>query len=90
MCRYNFPAYKLTRLPPTSIKTLENAREVALEAGLKYVTIGNVPGHVANNTYCPQCGNIVIKRTDFTMLEYNLEQGKCKFCDYSIPGVWDQ
>ena len=84
-----FPAYKLIKLPPTSTETLERAREIALKAGLKYVTIGNVPGHTANSTFCPQCGNTVIRRVDFSVLEYNLERGKCKFCGHPIPGVWE-
>jgi len=57
-----FPAYKLTRLPPTLIQTLERARDIAMETGLEYVTIGNVPGHPANSTFCPQCGQTLIKR----------------------------
>jgi pyruvate formate lyase activating enzyme len=84
-----FPAYKLTRLPPTPIETLEKARETALSVGLKYVTIGNVPGHEANSTFCPQCGETVIKRVHFSILENNLENGKCKFCGYPIAGVWE-
>ncbi|GAI30650.1 unnamed protein product, partial [marine sediment metagenome] len=54
-----FPAYKMLKLPPTPIPTLEQAREIALEVGIHYVSIGNVPGHMANSTYCPKCGNIL-------------------------------
>ena len=83
-----FPAYKLKKIPPTPIDTLEKAYEIAQGAGLKYVTIGNVPGHEGNNTYCPDCGKPVIKRVDFSVVEYNLKQGKCRFCGQPIPGVW--
>jgi len=84
-----FPAFKLTKLPPTPIETLERSRNIAIKSGLRYVTIGNVPGHEANSTFCPQCGKIIIKRTHFAVLENNLENGKCKFCGYPIPGVWE-
>ena len=84
-----FPAYKLTKLPPTPIQTLERAKEIALEVGLEYVTIGNVPGHLANSTFCPQCGEILIKRVHFQVLANHLEKGKCKFCGNLIPGVWE-
>ncbi len=83
-----FPSYKLTKLPPTPIETLEKARKTALDIGLEYVTIGNVPGHQANSTYCSKCQNIVIKRIHFAVLENNIDKGKCKFCGNNIPGVW--
>lgn len=83
-----FPAYKLTRVPPTPIETLEKAREIALEAGLAYVTIGNVPGHGANSTFCPNCGEVIIERVHFQVLENHIKDGKCIFCAQEIPGVW--
>lgn len=83
-----FPAYKLTRLPPTPIETLEQARAIALEVGLRYVTIGNAPGHKANSTFCPECGETLIKRVHFKVLANHIENGKCKFCGHNIPGVW--
>jgi pyruvate formate lyase activating enzyme len=83
-----FPAYKLTRLPPTPIETLEKAREIALEVGLEYVTIGNVPGHEANSTFCPQCGETLIERVHFEVLANHIENGRCQFCGHPIPGVW--
>lgn len=84
-----WPQYKLTTLHPTPIETLEKAREIAIDRGLNYVYIGNVPGHPAENTYCPECKEPVIKRSGFTVLENNLTNGgTCKFCDNPIPGVW--
>lgn len=83
-----FPAYKLTKLPPTAIETLEKARQIAIEEGLKYVTIGNMPGPEFNSTFCPQCGNILIKRVHFDVLEKNIVDGRCLTCGHEIPGVW--
>ncbi|MGQ9630144.1 MAG: AmmeMemoRadiSam system radical SAM enzyme [bacterium] len=83
-----FPQYKLTALPPTPVETLECAREIALEEGLHYVYIGNVPGHSANSTYCPRCQKLLIGRTHFNVHEINVEGGKCRFCGNPIPGIW--
>ena len=83
-----FPAHKMRHVPPTPVKTLEEARRVALSVGLKFVSIGNVPGHPANSTYCPRCGRVVIRRHHFAVLEVNLRRGKCKFCGRPIPGIW--
>ncbi|MCX7661329.1 MAG: AmmeMemoRadiSam system radical SAM enzyme [Candidatus Omnitrophica bacterium] len=83
------PQYKLTHLSSTPITTLEKAKKVAEEVGLRFVYIGNVPGHPGENTYCPKCKEILIKRRGFLVLENNLEpEGKCKFCGENIPGIW--
>ncbi len=83
-----FPAYKLTGLPPTPIETLESAAQIADEEGLQYVYIGNYPGHERNSTFCPQCGEQIITRRHFAVLSLDVEQGQCRFCGHSIPGIW--
>ena len=45
------PQYKLANLPPTPIETLDAAREIAMEEGMRYAYVGNVPGHPGDNTY---------------------------------------
>jgi pyruvate formate lyase activating enzyme len=82
------PNYKLQNLPPTPIEKLEEAYKIAKEVGLKYVYIGNVPGHAGENTYCPNCGKIIVKRIGYEILENNINDGKCKFCGYKIAGRW--
>ncbi len=82
------PQYLLKNLPPTPIKTLEQAKAIADAAGLNYVYIGNVPGHPAENTRCPSCGKIVIQRTGFIVRENNISNGKCRFCSTIIAGRW--
>jgi len=82
------PAYRLTSLPPTPIETLESAAFIADDEGLQYVYIGNYPGHKRNSTFCPECGKKIIARLHFTVLSLNVEQGKCRFCGHSIPGIW--
>ncbi|MCM8795782.1 MAG: AmmeMemoRadiSam system radical SAM enzyme [Candidatus Omnitrophica bacterium] len=83
-----FPMYKMLHLNPTPVETLERARKIALDCGLKYVYIGNVAGHPAENTYCPKCGKILIERKGYFILQNNIEDGKCKFCGEKIEGVW--
>jgi len=79
------PDYLMLDLPSTPVKTLEKHIKVAKEEGLKYVYIGNVPGHPYEHTYCPSCGRIVIKRLGFNIVEWNLdENNRCKFCGYPI------
>lgn len=83
-----YPMYRLTNIPPTPVSTLERAREIALDAGMKFAYIGNVPGHPAESTYCPGCGKLLIKRFGFTVEEYHLKSGFCPFCKRKIPGIW--
>jgi len=83
------PDYKLLNLPPTPIATLERAREIAMSKGIHYAFVGNVPGHEGNNTYCPKCKKIVVKRSGMFTSEIHLKNGKCEYCSYAIAGVWD-
>jgi pyruvate formate lyase activating enzyme len=82
------PEYLLKNLPITPIPTLERAREIALAEGLHYVYIGNVPGHPAENTYCPQCKRAVIERFGMQVRNNHLVRGACPNCKHSIPGIW--
>jgi pyruvate formate lyase activating enzyme len=82
------PQYKLANLHPTPIETLDAARQIAMEEGVRYAYVGNVPGHPGDNTYCPNCGETLILRQGFSVLEYHLISGVCKYCETSIPGVW--
>lgn len=82
------PAYRITHLPPTPVKTLEMAIRTAKDVGLKYIYIGNVPGHKYNSTFCSQCEKRLIHRIHFSVLSNNIENGKCRFCQQEIPGVW--
>lgn len=81
-------AYMLTHLPPTPISTLETAYNTAKDQGLKYVYIGNVPGTFASNTNCPKCNKILIERAGYSILQNNIKNGKCKFCQTIIEGRW--
>ncbi|MBI4721915.1 MAG: AmmeMemoRadiSam system radical SAM enzyme [Candidatus Stahlbacteria bacterium] len=84
-----WPMYKLKNLPPTPVETLERARNIAMSVGLKYVYIGNIPGHKAENTYCPKCQGLLIRRFGYKILQNNVLDGKCKACGEKITGVWE-
>jgi pyruvate formate lyase activating enzyme len=81
------PHYKLTNLPPTPLETLSEARKTAMDAGLKFVYIGNIR-HEGENTFCPKCGKLLIERQAYTVVQNNISNGKCKFCYTAVPGVW--
>lgn len=83
-----YPMYLMKNLPPTPLSTLESLRDTALQEGLHYVYIGNVPGHDAENTCCPKCRKTIIERFGMTLKSIRLEKGACRFCGHPIPGIW--
>jgi len=82
------PTYKLKNLPPTPASTLEKQFKIARAAGINFPYVGNLPGHDGENTYCPQCKKLLIRRVGFSVLENNLKDGACESCGREIPGVW--
>jgi len=82
-----YPTYKLTNLPRTSPEILKKARNIALSKGLYYVYTGNIQDEEGNNTYCPKCKKLLIKRRGFNVVENKLKNGKCP-CGERIAGVW--
>jgi pyruvate formate lyase activating enzyme len=82
------PMYRLRNLPRTPVETLETARQIALDAGLHYPYVGNVPGHPGAHTYCPNCRTIVIERVAMSSRIVALDNGRCAKCKTAIPGVW--
>jgi len=81
------PTFKMIDRPRTPLDTLRRARRIGLEAGLRYVYEGNVPGEGGENTYCPSCGETLIERNGF-YLEHNIiKMGKCPACAAVIDGI---
>ncbi len=83
------PDFRLQHLPATPVATLETAIGIAREEGLTYIYIGNVPGHKNNHTCCPGCGDTLIRRNLMMVLENQVDNGCCRHCSQTIPGVWD-
>ncbi len=82
------PEFKLKNLPRTPVETLDEARKIALDAGIKYVYTSNIAPHTGNNTYCPKCGEKIISRLGFKILSNGLRDGACPKCGEKVPGVW--
>jgi len=81
-----FPAYEMTGVPPTPVSTLERAREIGQEAGLRYVYVGNVANEA--NTYCHKCGRLLLRRSGFWVLENHVRpDGTCPHCSTPVAGV---
>ncbi len=84
------PDWKMTDVPPTPASTLTRARGIALRHGLRYVYTGNVHDTAGGSTYCPHCGNSVIARDWYRILDYRLtEEGRCKDCGGVISGRFE-
>jgi pyruvate formate lyase activating enzyme len=82
------PSYRLQNVPATPVTTLERCRKVAMAEGLRFVYLGNVPGHPGESTYCPGCGKVLIRRIGMAVAENRLKAGACPDCARKIPGVW--
>ena len=82
-----YPAHKMTDRPPTPFKTLQQARQIGLEEGLKYVYTGNLPGAGNQDTFCPGCGHGLILRSGFAVALNRVRDGRCPYCQRAIAGV---
>lgn len=81
------PDYNFSEYESTEIKSLEEAKKIGKAAGLRYVYIGNILKD--SNTYCSSCSHILLKRVYFDLVENNILNGKCGFCDAVIEGVYE-
>jgi pyruvate formate lyase activating enzyme len=86
VCRFH-PTYKMIDRPATPVATLRRARQIGLDAGLRYVYEGNVPEQGGENTCCPTCGKLLIRRSGFYLDENRIEMGKCPGCATVIDGI---
>ncbi len=84
-----FPQNKLKHLPPTPTDTLLRAREIALQAGLQFVYVGNMQSDEGENTHCPNCGKLLIERHGYTVRRNLVAASQCPACHAPIPGVWE-
>ena len=64
---------------------MEKAYDMAKKAGVLYPYIGNVSGHKYENTYCPNCGEKLIQRYGYYVLQYRVtKEKKCPKCGTQI------
>jgi pyruvate formate lyase activating enzyme len=82
------PTFKMTHKSFTPTSTVQNARQIALNLGIKYCYIGNVNDASGQITYCPKCNSSIIVRNCHSVVKYNLVENRCSFCDCQISGVF--
>ncbi len=75
-----YPHHYMADLPPTPISTLEHAYDIGKQVGLKFVYLGNVPGHNGENTVCYSCDNLTVQRFGYQTRVVGLRDSKCRFC----------
>jgi pyruvate formate lyase activating enzyme len=85
--RYH-PTYKLTDRPTTPVRNLLEARQIGLDAGLKYVYTGNVRGQPGESTYCSGCEALLIDRQGFTVNRNRLKKNRCPDCNTPVAGIF--
>ncbi len=61
-----FPTWRLTDVPPTPVKTLRQAADIAKKMGISYVYCGNVSSSELQKTFCPKCGLELISREKYS------------------------
>ena len=83
-----FPQYKMDDLDATPEETLKKAEKFGRAAGLRYIYVGNVTGGWGNDTFCHQCRKLLLKREGFSILESNINAGRCTSCQAVVPGVF--
>ncbi|NLS94557.1 MAG: AmmeMemoRadiSam system radical SAM enzyme [Planctomycetaceae bacterium] len=83
-----FPQYQMKNLPPTPDETLDRAKQIAQGEGLHHVYIGNVTRAGTEDTFCAGCGNRLVERRGFQVLENRIQSGRCPDCRSEVYGIW--
>jgi len=83
-----YPHYNFEDVTPTAPKTLERAYRIGKDAGLFYIYIGNISTSFGQNTYCPGCGDVLVKREGFYISENRIKHGNCSNCNRKIEGIF--
>ncbi|MDP2919418.1 MAG: AmmeMemoRadiSam system radical SAM enzyme, partial [Dehalococcoidia bacterium] len=78
------PAYNISQLAPTPLATLEKAYRIGKKVGLKFVYLGNVPGHASETTTCPGCAKLVVERRGYETWVTGLAGSCCRHCGANL------
>jgi pyruvate formate lyase activating enzyme len=78
------PQYKMNGKSATPVDTIYKAIEIGKSEGLRFIYAGNIPGNRYENTICPECHEIVIKRFGFSSTSY-LKENSCRYCGNKLP-----
>jgi pyruvate formate lyase activating enzyme len=82
-----YPNYKERGIPPTDAEFLRTVRQIGLEAGLYYVYTGNLPWEQGEETVCPECSYLLIRRAGYTIVSNRVSQGRCPKCGHAVDGL---
>ena len=82
------PQYKMNSKPPTAAGILLRALQIGRDAGLKYVYVGNITGGEGENTYCCNCGKLLIGRYGFSIKSMALKDNACPECGTVPEGIF--
>ncbi len=83
-----YPRYRYTSGAPTSPLSIQKAREIGLEEGLRYVYSGNLPGDSGENSYCPACGKTIVQRGGYHVSGVEVTDRTCRFCGEPVEGIF--
>jgi pyruvate formate lyase activating enzyme len=78
------PYLEYAHLSPTPVATLERAVRIGQDAGLRFVYVGNVPGHEGENTVCPNCRRLLVRRTGHAVEDVALRGTFCAMCGANV------
>lgn len=84
------PDHRMRDVPRTPLATLRRARQIAVDAGLRYVYLGNVIDPEAEATSCAHCGALLIGRDRYRITAFRLRDGSCPSCGAAVPGVFER
>jgi pyruvate formate lyase activating enzyme len=82
-----FPAFGMMDVPPTPVETLHRARQVGLDAGLRYVYLASLLETGMQDTVCDGCGFVLVRRRGSQLIENAIERDCCPSCGVKVAGV---
>ncbi|MEI7811700.1 MAG: AmmeMemoRadiSam system radical SAM enzyme [Ignavibacteria bacterium] len=82
------PDFKMTGKIRTPETTLNMARRIALNAGIRYCYVGNIRNTEGQTTRCPECHKPLIERDWHSIISGKLNDGRCHYCNASVAGVF--
>jgi pyruvate formate lyase activating enzyme len=83
-----FPMYKMSNVPVTPLDTLLEAHDIAEQEGIRFIYTGNVSEIEGENTFCPSCHKLLVRRDGYRVLENHIKNGRCCYCKTTISGKW--
>lgn len=74
------PDYEMTGVPMTPVETVLRCREIGMSCGLEFVYVGNTLAEDADDTFCPRCGALAVRRLGYLVDIECLDGSACGAC----------